>query len=142
MLSSSDFASASWELVVRVDHPNEEEQKDITLRVSGDLHIGGVMLKLVEQISKLLLIYGFSTFETLYVASSLNDWTRLSDYLSFSDHASCNGPFLQEEEKWGALKESKQPPDPLCQNLVANWSSPVGVITYLHWNEVTLHGDI
>lgn len=43
----------------RVDHPNEEEQKDITLRVSGDLHIGGVMLKLVEQISKLLLIYGF-----------------------------------------------------------------------------------
>uniref|UniRef100_A0A8C6D6A4 FERM domain containing kindlin 1 n=1 Tax=Moschus moschiferus TaxID=68415 RepID=A0A8C6D6A4_MOSMO len=51
MLSSSDFASASWELVVRVDHPNEEEQKDITLRVSGDLHIGGVMLKLVEQIN-------------------------------------------------------------------------------------------
>ena len=73
MLSSSDFASASWELVVRVDHPNEEEQKDITLRVSGDLHIGGVMLKLVEQISKQLLIYDFSTFETLYVASSLND---------------------------------------------------------------------
>ena len=73
MLSSSDFASASWELVVRVDHPNEEEQKDITLRVSGDLHIGGVMLKLVEQISKLLLIYDFSTIETLYVASSLND---------------------------------------------------------------------
>ncbi|XP_043336251.1 fermitin family homolog 1 isoform X2 [Cervus canadensis] len=51
MLSSSDFASASWELVVRVDNPNEEEQKDITLRVSGDLHIGGVMLKLVEQIN-------------------------------------------------------------------------------------------
>lgn len=73
MLSSSDFASASWELVVRVDNPNEEEQKDITLRVSGDLHIGGVMLKLVEQISKLLPIYGFSTFETLYVTSSLND---------------------------------------------------------------------
>ncbi|XP_059978681.1 fermitin family homolog 1 isoform X1 [Lagenorhynchus albirostris] len=51
MLSSSDFASASWELVIQVDHPNEEEQKDITLRVSGDLHIGGVMLKLVEQIN-------------------------------------------------------------------------------------------
>lgn len=72
MLSSSDFASASWELVIQVDHPNEEEQKDITLRVSGDLHIGGVMLKLVEQISKLLLLYGFSTFETLSVASPLN----------------------------------------------------------------------
>ncbi|XP_024620043.1 fermitin family homolog 1 isoform X2 [Neophocaena asiaeorientalis asiaeorientalis] len=51
MLSSSDFASASWELVIQVDHPNEEEQKDVTLRVSGDLHIGGVMLKLVEQIN-------------------------------------------------------------------------------------------
>ncbi|XP_057557504.1 fermitin family homolog 1 isoform X5 [Hippopotamus amphibius kiboko] len=51
MLSSSGFASASWELVVRVDHPHEEEQKDVTLRVSGDLHVGGVMLKLVEQIN-------------------------------------------------------------------------------------------
>uniref|UniRef100_A0A8W4FMD3 FERM domain containing kindlin 1 n=1 Tax=Sus scrofa TaxID=9823 RepID=A0A8W4FMD3_PIG len=50
MLSSSDFASASWELVVRVERPNEEE-KEVTLRVSGDLHIGGVMLKLVEQIN-------------------------------------------------------------------------------------------
>lgn len=72
MLSSSDFASASWELVVRVDHPNEEEQKDITLRVSGDLHVGGVMLKLVEQISKLLSLYGFSMLITLSVASPLN----------------------------------------------------------------------
>ncbi|XP_008571048.1 PREDICTED: fermitin family homolog 1 [Galeopterus variegatus] len=51
MLASSDFASASWELVVRVDHPNDDEQKDVTLRVSGDLHVGGVMLKLVEQIN-------------------------------------------------------------------------------------------
>ncbi|XP_029414376.1 fermitin family homolog 1 isoform X2 [Nannospalax galili] len=51
MLSSSDFASASWELVVRVDHPNKEVQRDITLQVSGDLHVGGVMLKLVEQIN-------------------------------------------------------------------------------------------
>ncbi|XP_048204775.1 fermitin family homolog 1 [Perognathus longimembris pacificus] len=51
MLESGDFTSASWELVVRVDHPNEEEQTEVTLRVSGDLHIGGVMLKLVEQIN-------------------------------------------------------------------------------------------
>ncbi|NP_001128976.1 fermitin family homolog 1 [Pongo abelii] len=51
MLSSTDFTSASWELVVRVDHPNEEQQKDVTLRVSGDLHVGGVMLQLVEQIN-------------------------------------------------------------------------------------------
>uniref|UniRef100_H0X839 FERM domain containing kindlin 1 n=1 Tax=Otolemur garnettii TaxID=30611 RepID=H0X839_OTOGA len=51
MLSSSDFAAASWELVVHVDHPSIAEQKDVTLRVSGDLHIGGVMLKLVEKIN-------------------------------------------------------------------------------------------
>lgn len=51
MLSSGDFTSASWELVVRVDHAKEEQQTDITLRVSGDLHIGGVMLKLVEQMN-------------------------------------------------------------------------------------------
>ncbi|KAF6284339.1 fermitin family member 1 [Rhinolophus ferrumequinum] len=50
MLSSSDFASASWDLMVRVDHLNEE-QKEVQLSVSGDLHIGGVMLKLVEHIN-------------------------------------------------------------------------------------------
>lgn len=60
MLSANDFASASWELMVRVDHPDEEEQKEVTLRVSGDLHIGGVMLKLVEQISKFLFRSGVS----------------------------------------------------------------------------------
>ncbi|KAM5246045.1 fermitin family homolog 1 [Ctenodactylus gundi] len=49
MLSSSDFAVASWELVVRVDHPSGEGPRDVTLRVSGDLHVGGVMLRLVEQ---------------------------------------------------------------------------------------------
>lgn len=70
MLSSSDFVSASWELIVRVDDPNEEEQKDVTLRVSGDLHVGGVMLKLVEQISKLLFIYGFPMFKNLSIANS------------------------------------------------------------------------
>lgn len=72
MLSSSDFASASWELIVRVDHPNEEEPKEVTLRVSGDLHVGGLMLKLVEQISKLLFLYGFPVFETLSLASTVN----------------------------------------------------------------------
>ncbi|XP_023574348.1 fermitin family homolog 1 isoform X2 [Octodon degus] len=46
-----DLTAASWELVVRVDHPTAEEQRDVTLRVSGDLHVGGVMLKLVEKIT-------------------------------------------------------------------------------------------
>lgn len=67
MLSSSDFASASWELVVRVDHEIEKQLKDITLRVSGDLHIGGVMLKLVEQMSKSFLLRDFCVFAPLSV---------------------------------------------------------------------------
>ncbi|XP_037376982.1 fermitin family homolog 1 [Talpa occidentalis] len=51
MQSSGEFASASWELVIQVDIPNEERQEKVKLTVSGDLHIGGVMLKLVEQIN-------------------------------------------------------------------------------------------
>ncbi|XP_043842011.1 fermitin family homolog 1 [Dromiciops gliroides] len=51
MFSSNDYGTNSWELIIRVDHQYEKEQKEFTLRVSGDLHIGGVMLKLVEQIN-------------------------------------------------------------------------------------------
>ncbi|EMP27352.1 Fermitin family like protein 1 [Chelonia mydas] len=51
MTSSNEYGYNSWELIVTVDHQYEEEQKEFTLRVSGDLHIGGVMLKLVEQIN-------------------------------------------------------------------------------------------
>ncbi|XP_054844993.1 fermitin family homolog 1 [Eublepharis macularius] len=50
MISSSEYGPNSWELLVTIDHQYEGEQKESTLRVSGDLHIGGVMLKLVEQI--------------------------------------------------------------------------------------------
>uniref|UniRef100_A0A8C0AQ15 Fermitin family member 1 n=1 Tax=Buteo japonicus TaxID=224669 RepID=A0A8C0AQ15_9AVES len=50
MISSSEYGSHSWELLVTVDHQHEEVQKEFLLRVTGDLHIGGVMLKLVEQI--------------------------------------------------------------------------------------------
>lgn len=52
MISSSEYGSHSWELLVTVDHQHEEVQKEFLLRVTGDLHIGGVMLKLVEQISE------------------------------------------------------------------------------------------
>ncbi|XP_010218596.1 PREDICTED: fermitin family homolog 1 [Tinamus guttatus] len=50
MISSSAYGSNSWDLVVIVDHQYEAVQKEFTLQVSGDLHIGGVMLKLVERI--------------------------------------------------------------------------------------------
>lgn len=49
MLSSGDFASASWDLIILVDNLNGE-QKEVKLSVTGDLHIGGVMLKLVERL--------------------------------------------------------------------------------------------
>lgn len=52
MISSSEHRSHSWELSVTVDNQHEEVQKEILLQVTGDLHIGGVMLKLVEQISE------------------------------------------------------------------------------------------
>ncbi|NXX04581.1 FERM1 protein, partial [Larus smithsonianus] len=50
MISSTEYGSHTWELLVTVDHQHEEVQKEFVLRVTGDLHIGGVMLKLVEQI--------------------------------------------------------------------------------------------
>uniref|UniRef100_G1K3A2 ADP-ribosylation factor-like protein 8A n=1 Tax=Xenopus tropicalis TaxID=8364 RepID=G1K3A2_XENTR len=42
---------ASWELCVKVEEQNGAEPQDVKIRVSGDLHIGGVMLRLVEKIS-------------------------------------------------------------------------------------------
>ncbi|XP_032998730.1 fermitin family homolog 1 isoform X2 [Lacerta agilis] len=50
MTSSNEYGSSSWELIVAIDHQCGGDQKESTLQVSGDLHIGGVMLKLVEQI--------------------------------------------------------------------------------------------
>ncbi|XP_075452127.1 fermitin family homolog 1 isoform X1 [Ascaphus truei] len=49
MSHTAEFGAASWELCVTVDQQNEAEQQKVTIRVAGDLHIGGVMLKLVEQ---------------------------------------------------------------------------------------------
>lgn len=46
-------ADTSWELSVQVDlREGEMESMKFKLRVKGDLHVGGLMLKLVEKISK------------------------------------------------------------------------------------------
>ncbi|XP_069788534.1 fermitin family homolog 1 isoform X3 [Narcine bancroftii] len=50
MTSSSDCGTTSWELHVQVDQPSEDFPLELKLRVTGDFHVGGVMLKLVEQI--------------------------------------------------------------------------------------------
>lgn len=43
------YADGTWELSVHVTDLN----RDVTLRVTGEVHIGGVMLKLVEKLGKL-----------------------------------------------------------------------------------------
>ncbi|XP_018117984.1 fermitin family homolog 1 isoform X2 [Xenopus laevis] len=50
MSHTAAIGPASWELCVKVDEQNGVEPQEIKIRVSGDLHIGGVMLRLVEQI--------------------------------------------------------------------------------------------
>ncbi|NXK88893.1 FERM1 protein, partial [Formicarius rufipectus] len=50
MSSSSEYGSLTWGLLLTVDHQHEDVQKEFLLQVTGDLHIGGLMLKLVEKI--------------------------------------------------------------------------------------------
>ncbi|KAF4799639.1 Fermitin family 1 [Turdus rufiventris] len=49
MVSSTEYGSHTWELSLTVDHQLEDE-KEQKLQVTGDLHVGGLMLKLVEKI--------------------------------------------------------------------------------------------
>ena len=55
MMSDGQIVDGSWDLNVSVT----DLQVEKTLRVRGDLHIGGVMLQLVDALGKyvLLLIY-------------------------------------------------------------------------------------
>jgi len=50
MMTSSGLVDGSWELSVVVTNVQTTENvpTERTLRVKGDLHVGGVMLKLVE----------------------------------------------------------------------------------------------
>ncbi|NXR86782.1 FERM1 protein, partial [Hypocryptadius cinnamomeus] len=50
MVSSTEYGSHTWDLLLTVDHQHEGVEKEITLQVTGDLHVGGLMLKLVEKI--------------------------------------------------------------------------------------------
>lgn len=49
MMSDNGYIDGSWQLNINVTDLNV----DIALRVKGDLHIGGVMLQLVEALGKL-----------------------------------------------------------------------------------------
>lgn len=52
MITAAEYGDTSWELSVHVDQKDGDESMRFKLRVKGDLHIGGLMLKLVEKISK------------------------------------------------------------------------------------------
>ena len=49
MVSTAEYGKTSWELSVQVDQRDGDEGMRFKLRVKGDLHIGGLMLKLVEK---------------------------------------------------------------------------------------------
>uniref|UniRef100_A0A8C7SKK5 FERM domain containing kindlin 1 n=1 Tax=Oncorhynchus mykiss TaxID=8022 RepID=A0A8C7SKK5_ONCMY len=50
MINTAEYGNTSWELSVQVDQRDGDEGMRFKLRVKGDLHIGGLMLKLVEKI--------------------------------------------------------------------------------------------
>ncbi|XP_051909054.1 fermitin family homolog 1 [Hippocampus zosterae] len=50
MMTAAEYGETSWELQVHVDQKAGDKAMSFTLRVKGDLHIGGLMLKLVEKI--------------------------------------------------------------------------------------------
>lgn len=52
MITAAEYGETSWELSVQIDQKDGDESMKFKLRVKGDLHIGGLMLKLVEKISK------------------------------------------------------------------------------------------
>jgi hypothetical protein len=49
--ASGDYIDSSWELRVFVGEEDPEAQS-VILRVTGESHIGGVLLKIVEEISE------------------------------------------------------------------------------------------
>ncbi|KAF7231308.1 fermitin family homolog 1 [Nothobranchius furzeri] len=50
MIKAAEIGDTSWELSVQVDQKQGDESMKFRLRVKGDLHVGGLMLKLVEKI--------------------------------------------------------------------------------------------
>nr|XP_020459246.1 fermitin family homolog 1 isoform X2 [Monopterus albus] len=51
MIKAAGIGETSWELSIQVDQREGAESMKVKLRVKGDLHIGGLMLKLVEKIN-------------------------------------------------------------------------------------------
>lgn len=58
--ATGDYIDSSWELRVFVGE-EDPEAESVTLRVTGESHIGGVLLKIVEEISECPLCADLST---------------------------------------------------------------------------------
>lgn len=67
MMTDGQVVDGSWDLVVSVT----DLQVEKTLRVRGDLHIGGVMLQLVEALGKYILLFLSSFFESVQIGKRL-----------------------------------------------------------------------
>ena len=53
MMADGKPVDGSWELSIAITDQGMEK----TLRVKGDLHIGGVMLRLVDDLGKLTVLF-------------------------------------------------------------------------------------
>lgn len=67
------YADGTWELKMHVTDLN----RDVSLRVTGEIHIGGVMLKLVE---KLGTYTGLSLLSRAMLVSTAVSLTHAHDY--------------------------------------------------------------
>lgn len=57
------YADGTWELKMHVT----DLHRDVSLRVTGEIHIGGVMLKLVEKLGRHAGCFVYWLFEAGYV---------------------------------------------------------------------------
>lgn len=57
MVTAPENLKNTWELSVQVDQREGDETMRFKIRVSGDLHVGGLMLKLVEKISECIFVH-------------------------------------------------------------------------------------
>lgn len=72
------YADGTWELKMHVT----DLHRDVSLRVTGEIHVGGVMLKLVEKLGmhRKLIVHAFAKERTQTA------WNRGSTQLYSSTH--------------------------------------------------------
>ncbi|MEQ2199257.1 Fermitin 2 [Xenoophorus captivus] len=66
------YADGTWELKMHVT----DLHRDVSLRVTGEIHIGGVMLKLVEKLGTCPFCFVFA--ENKYVKPLIYDVWRIT----------------------------------------------------------------